>query len=237
MKKRSVKKEPLVISLGGSLIIPSRLKGIDFNFLTNFKKLIKKHKKKYKFIIVCGGGNLAREYISALEKEKVSSKFKDLAGVSATRTNARFVSYFFNKPLPNGLPSSIKEVTERATKSDLVFSGALKYLPKRTTDSNAAEISKNIGSKFINLTDVDGLYNKNPKKFSKAELIKEISWKDFYTLTKKRKFKPGQHFILDKNAAKIIKDNKIKTYILGKDLKELDNLLNGKNFKGTTINK
>ena len=49
------------------------------------------------------------------------------------------------------------------------------------------------------------------------------------------KFKPGQHFVLDQTASRIIKENKTTTYILGKDMNQLDNLLNGKKFKGTII--
>jgi uridylate kinase len=49
------------------------------------------------------------------------------------------------------------------------------------------------------------------------------------------RFTPGQHFVLDQDASKIIMKNKIKTYILGKDLKQFDNFLNNKPFLGTKI--
>jgi len=48
-------------------------------------------------------------------------------------------------------------------------------------------------------------------------------------------FKPGQHFVLDQKSSKIIMENKIPTYIIGKDVKELDNFLKGKNFRGTVV--
>ena len=51
----------------------------------------------------------------------------------------------------------------------------------------------------------------------------------------KIKYHPGQHFVLDQSAIKFIKEKKIKTYILGKNMKNLDNLLNNKRFIGTTI--
>jgi uridylate kinase len=55
-------------------------------------------------------------------------------------------------------------------------------------------------------------------------------------MIQKLKFKPGQHFVLDQIASKIIMKKKIKTYIMG-DLKNLENFLNLKNFKGTIIGK
>ena len=48
-------------------------------------------------------------------------------------------------------------------------------------------------------------------------------------------FKPGQHFVLDQTASKIIKENKITTYIVGQNRKQLDNILKKKKFIGTTI--
>jgi uridylate kinase len=47
-------------------------------------------------------------------------------------------------------------------------------------------------------------------------------------------YKPGQHFVLDQKAAKIIKDYKIQTFILGSN-EALDNLLNEKHFMGSVI--
>ena len=54
-------------------------------------------------------------------------------------------------------------------------------------------------------------------------------------MAKKIKYHAGQHFILDQKAAIVINKNKIKTYIIGKDIKNLSNLLNKKKFIGTTI--
>ena len=49
-------------------------------------------------------------------------------------------------------------------------------------------------------------------------------------------YKPGQHFVLDQSAARIIKKYNIKTTILnGKNLKNLENFLNSKEFIGTVI--
>jgi uridylate kinase len=48
-------------------------------------------------------------------------------------------------------------------------------------------------------------------------------------------YSPGQHFILDQHAAKIIKKHKVKTVILGKNLQNLKSYLQGKKFIGTVI--
>ncbi|MFH1917893.1 MAG: UMP kinase [Nanoarchaeota archaeon] len=227
-----MKKRLIVLSLGGSLIIPEK---VDVRFLKEFKKVINQNSKKYKFIIVCGGGSAARKYISALRESGANEQFQSFSGISATRMNARFMNYFFGINPEKGIPHKLREIKKYLRKQDFVFCGALEYKPKQTSDSTAAEIAKHFKADFINLTNVSGLHNKNPLEHKDAKFIPEISWGDFDKMANKLKFAPGQHFVLDQTASGIIMKNKITTYIIGKNIKQLDNLLKGKKFKGTII--
>ena len=257
-----MKKNVIILSLGGSLIIPNE---VNTKFLKEFKKIIKKNTKKYKFIIVCGGGSVARKYISGLKNLNVNEKLQSFAGISATRMNARFMNYIFNINPEKGIPHKMRTLKKYIKKQDVVFCGALEYKPDQTSDSTSAEIAKYFKSEFINLTNVQGLYDKDPKKFAEsrhpseakkrcrpsvfrgrsarkpldfprnAKFISKISWKEFDKMANKIKFKPGQHFVLDQTASKIIRENKIPTYIIGTNLKQLENLLNNKKFTGTII--
>lgn len=224
-------KKVIVLSLGGSQIIPG---DVNYKYLTEFKKVLLKNKKNYKFVVVCGGGSLARKYISALKLSGKNEDFQSFAGIAATRTNARFMSYFFGIDPEHGIPHTMKSVKEYIKKRDIIFCGALEYKPNQTSDSTSAEIAQQFNSEFVNLTNVKGLYNKNPKEHKDAMFFPEITWKDFNDMANKLTFKPGQHFVLDQTAAKMILKNKTTTYII-ESPKELDNLLNGKKFVGTKI--
>ena len=225
-------KEVIVLSLGGSLIIPEN---VDVKFLKEFKKIIIWHAKKHKFVIVCGGGSIARKYISALKQVRVNEKLQSFSGISATRMNARFMNYFFNQDAEQGIPEKMDSVKKYLKKRNIVFCGALEYKSHQTSDSTASEIASELKTTFINLTDIDGLYDKNPRKFKNAKFIPRISWKKFHEMANKLKFSPGQHFVLDQKASKIIMKNKIKTCIIGKNIRHLDNFLKGRKFRGTTI--
>ena len=227
-----MEKKVIVLSLGGSLIIPDK---INIRFLKEFKKIIKINSQKYKFIIVCGGGSIARTYISGLKTLEATYRLQNLSGIGATRMNARFMNYLFGNEQKEGIPHKMKEVKKSIKKKDILFCGALEYRTKQTTDATAAEIAKYFKTIFINLTDVAGLYNKNPKKFKNAKFIPKISWEKFHKMANKNKYSPGQHFVLDQTASKIILKNKITTYIMGKNLKQLDNFLHNKKFKATII--
>ncbi|MEK6792332.1 MAG: UMP kinase [Nanoarchaeota archaeon] len=225
-------KEIVVMSLGGSLIVPEH---IDTAWIDKFKEIIINLTKKYKFIIVCGGGFVAREYITILEKEHKSKKQQSLAGIQVTRMNAKIMTQIFGKIANKEIPLEMKHVKSMLQKNDVVFCGALRYAPNQTSDSTAAKLAQYLKLRFINLTNVDGLYTSNPTKHKDAKFIEKISWAEFEKCALEIKYKPGQHFVLDQKAATVIKKHKITTYILGKNLNNLKNMLNNKKFKGTTI--
>ncbi|MBM3247214.1 UMP kinase [Candidatus Pacearchaeota archaeon] len=224
-------KNILVLSLGGSLIIPSE---INLDFLKNFRELINKNKKKYKFVIVCGGGSVSRKYIQALAKDNKSEYLQNLIGISVTRLNARFMSYFFNKDPEKGIPQSMKDIKNLLERNDIVFCGALRYSPDQTSDATACKIAAYLHSDFVNLTNVKGLYDKNPKEPG-AKFIPKATIAEFNKIVMSIPNKPGMHAPVDHVAMKVIKTNKIKTYILGPDLSQFQNLLNNKDFIGTII--
>jgi uridylate kinase len=229
-----MKKKVIVLSLGGSQIIP---KDINIKFLKKFKKILKKNSRKYKFVVVCGGGSTAREYIQGISKERLIHKRinQDFLGIAATRLNARFMTYFFGEGVNKEMPADMGDVKNMLRLHDIVFCGALRYAKDETSDGASAKLANFFESSFINITNVQGLYNKNPKKFKKAKFISKITWEKFHKMATAQKFHPGQHFVLDQSASKIIKKNKIPTYIIGSSLKQLDKILKNKKFKGTLI--
>ena len=229
-----MEKSVAIISLGGSLIIPEK---INLELLIKFKEVILKNTNKYKFVVVCGGGKTARNYIHGLDNENLKQKtfFQSNLGIAATRLNARFLTYLFNKDANQGIPHNMHEVQNLLRKHDIVFCGALRYSPNQTSDTTTAKLANYFGTPFINLTDVSGLYDKNPKKFKNARYIPNITHKEFLKMAKRIEFKPGQNFILDQKAARIIMEHNITTFLLGPDMRNLDNLLNGKHFIGSII--
>ncbi len=219
-----------VISVGGSAIVPDK---IDINFLKKLRKTVDKLNKKVKLVIVCGGGKTAREYIKAAKDLGISDSLACLVGIRTTKLNATLVSLAIHGNID--MPDSIDEVKEDLKKKNVVVVGALGFQPNMTSDGDAAQIAAAVKAEmFINLTDVSGLYTKNPKQYRDAKFIPQISFDDFWTIASKIKFKAGQHFVLDQAGAKEIRKHKIKTIIL-KGLDNLERAILGKKFKGTTI--
>jgi uridylate kinase len=81
----------------------------------------------------------------------------------------------------------------------------------------------------------DYVYTSNPDKNKFAKPIKKMNWKDYFKLIPK-KWTPGMHAPIDPIAAKLAKKEKLPVIIAsGKNFKNLKNILNNKNFKGTLI--
>jgi uridylate kinase len=226
-------KKVFVISLGGSLIVPKS--GIDNRFLLEFKSTIKRLSRKFKFVIVCGGGSVARTYITSLRSQHVNEYLQSLMGISITRTNARFMSYLFDSDPTEGIPHDMKHVKSLLHKNDIVFCGALRYAPHQTSDSTAVKLANFLSCPFINMTNTDGLYSSDPRADKNALFISSVSAKDLNAMANKSKFQPGQHFVIDQTAAKVVLDSQVESYIIGKNIKNLVKLINGEKFKGTKV--
>lgn len=226
-----MKQKVIVVSLGGSVIVPENP---DYKLLEAFKKVMKRHDKHHKFVIVAGGGSIARKYIQALELEGKSKNELAAAGIRATRMNALFLMQFFGEDANRNLPMNMGEVANKLTKHNIVICGALRFVPNSTSDSTAARLAHFLKGEFINITNVPGLYTSDPKKDKTAKLIPKITWRAFDDIVKKIKFHAGQHFVLDQHASEIIKENKIPTYIISSPI-SLNNIIKGNKFKGTLI--
>ncbi|MEK6903340.1 MAG: UMP kinase [Nanoarchaeota archaeon] len=223
-----------VLSLGGSVIFPKSKDDIDIEYLKKFTALLRSCKDK-KFIIVTGGGWIARKYIRALKEAGASQKECCLIGIGVTKLNALFLAKFANQDAAPTVPSSVKEIKKLLEKYRIVFVGGLSYEENNTSDGTAAKIAHVLKTDFINITDVPGLYTKDPRKYNDADIIRKISFEKFDALVANMDYHPGQHFVLDQEAAKIIKKYRIKTMILGRDIGNIRNCLKNKPFEGTII--
>jgi len=224
-------KKIVVISLGGSLILsPNNAK-----FLLDLRKTLKKHYRTHSFVLECGGGSVAREYIRVLRKEGKSVREQSIAGIRATRMNAQFLMQVFGKEANSELPMTMKKIKSEMKKNKVVICGALRYQADNTSDATAVEIARYLHAPFINMTNVAGLYTADPRTSKKAKRIPFISWTEFEKMAKKIKYRPGQHFVLDQKGSSLIKKNKIITYIIGSDSRQIDNIIKSRKFIGTII--
>ena len=229
----SLKPTTLVISVGGSLVVPNG--GVDYEFLKDFKMLLLRHiKNGWKFVIVVGGGGTARMYQESARKVgKLTRDDLDWLGIHATRLNGHLMRTVFRDVAH---PIMIKDPTgplNRWTKPVLVAAG---WKPGWSTDYVATRLAKRLKSPVVvNLSNIDYVYDKDPQKHTDAEPICDITWKEFRKMVGNQ-WDPGMNAPFDPVASRLAHHSGIKVAILnGKNMKNLDGLLKGERFVGTVI--
>jgi uridylate kinase len=225
------KEKKIIISLGGSMIVPN---GLDAVFISKFKKLILKWvEKSHRFYIVTGGGKTCRNYNDAL-KQIVNPTNEDLdwLGISATRLNAEFVRICFKDKAYEKIIMSPDEIPE--TDKPILVGGGWK--PGNSSDLAAVHMAKSVGSNtVINLSSVDFIYDSDPKQNPDAKKFEKISWSEYLSFIS-NEWNPGMNLPFDPIASKEAQVESIEViFIGGHNLESLDLYLKGEEFIGTII--
>ncbi|PIR96319.1 MAG: UMP kinase [Candidatus Doudnabacteria bacterium CG10_big_fil_rev_8_21_14_0_10_42_18] len=224
-------KKTFVISLGGSLVIPNE---IDIKFLRGFKSVILKQVRRgNKFILIVGGGKVCRKYQTALAKiSKVDAQALDWMGINSTWLNAKLVQLIFEKYAYSEIAKDPQK--KIVFKEPILVGGGWK--PGRSSDGAMVKYATAYKtSTIINLSNIAYVYDKDPRKFKDAKKQEKLSWNELLKITG-RKWVPGKNVPFDPIATKFAQKNKLKVIVAnGKDLKNLENLLNGQKFKGSTV--
>lgn len=222
----------IVLSLGGSLIIPKE--GFDLNFLKNFKKLILSFlKKNYRFIIVCGGGQTARSYQAIARKlGELTAEDIDWIGIHATRLNAHFMRAIFRKWAH---PAVVKDPTRKLKWREPILIGS-GWKPGWSTDFDAVKLAELYGAKIVlNLSNIEYVYDKDPRRFPQAKKLTRASWPAFRQIVGD-KWEPGANVPFDPVASAEAEKAGLTVAILkGTNLKEAAKAIKGEKFKGTII--
>jgi uridylate kinase len=224
--------ETIVISLGGSIIVP---KEIQVAFLKKFREFILSFLKEGKrFIIVAGGGSIARNYQKAAAQViQLTDEDKDWLGIHATRLNAHLLRTVFKKEAYPVVLDSPEKPNDGKKYRLFIASG---WRPGWSTDYDAVFLAKKFkATKVINASNIDYIYDKDPKRFKGARPLKEMKWADYLKIAGK-KWVPGMNLPFDPIASRIAKSSKMTViFAKGTDLKNLADIIKGKNFNGTTI--
>jgi len=225
-----------VISLGGSIVAPNN---VDVEFLKNFVSLIRsfiEEDNNQRFIFVVGGGGPARSYQNAYREISQSGKFKDdeadWIGIMATRLNAQLIKAVMGEWCIQDVVTNPGEV-DPLTGHVLVAAG---WKPGFSTDYDAVLLAERFGaSLLINLSNIEKVYTADPKVDPKAVPIDKITWADFRAMVGDE-WVPGKNVPFDPVASRHAQKIGLKVICAaGKNLENLKNILNDKDFTGTTI--
>jgi uridylate kinase len=221
----------VVISLGGSILIPS----LEDHTLKEYVPVLKKIAEQHRLFVVVGGGGEARRYISVMRDLGIDEGTSDEVGILITRLNATLLVAALGEDAYPKVAESHAEAKKFAESGKIVVMGGI--TPGQTTDAVAAVLAERVGaSVFINLTSVDGIYSADPKKDKTATRFDSMTPKKLLEIVGGTALGAGSNTVLDIVAARIVERSDIPLVVLdGRDPKNLLNaILKGK-YQGTVV--
>lgn len=226
--------ETIVISVGGSLIVPGD--HIDTHFLSSLRDLIETETANgRRFILIAGGGKTARKYQeAAAEVATLTRDDLDWLGIHATHLNGHLLRTVFRDiayPIMIKNPDEVLDVPEG--EKVIVAAG---YRPGCSTDLRAIQIAERVGAKkVINLSNIDYVYTADPKVDPSATKIEDITWAEFRKLIPES-WDPGLNAPFDPVAAREAEAKGIEVAAInGTKLVSLTSYLDQRPFTGTRI--
>ncbi len=219
----------IVITIGGSIII----KGHDYKKFRDYAKVLRDMNEEHEIFVVVGGGTTARDYIGIARGLGVSEAMCDDVGIEVTRLNAKLLIAALGDYAYPAVPHNFREAMQFASSNRIVVMGGTE--PAHSTDAVGSILAEFVGAELlINATSVDGLYNKDPNKYSDAKMFNEVKPSKMMELMSTKDIKAGTYEFFDMTAIQIIKRSGIRTVILnGGNPNNIKTAINDK--IGTTI--
>lgn len=192
------------------------------------------HSRGDQIAIVVGGGKKARYYIEAARRLGGKETLCDQIGILMSRINALVLISSIGVAASQIVPTTLKEAVNLYSIGKILVSGGL--TPAQSTNAVAALIAEaTMADMLIHLTDVDGVYNKDPKKHSDAEKMDQVSMAQLKQLVSPTGIQAGQYVLLDPTALGVIERSKLKVRIAnGLDPQNIRRILEGEKI-GTAL--
>ena len=223
-----------VISLGGSIVVPDH---VDTNFINSFVSRMRDRldrESNWQLALVIGGGTTARVYQQAVREmaPDCPAVTLDRIGIAATRINAEVIRAAFGQLCPD--PVVTDPTAPGSISGKVVVSGGWK--PGFSTDNVAVRLAESLGATtVVNLSNIKQIYTADPRVNPAAEPLTALSWSEFREIAGEE-WIPGKNTPFDPIATRRAAELGMKVIAAdGRDLDNLDAILDGRAFVGTTI--
>src|SRR5271157_3739980 len=195
----------VVISLGGSILIPE----LENNRIQAYLPVLEKIAARHRLFVVVGGGGGARDYIMVARKLGIDEGTADEIGILVTRLNATLLIAALGEAAYPKVAESHSEAKKFAESKKIVIMGGI--TPGQTTDAVAAVLAERVQADvFVNVTSVNGIYHKDPK----AKHHRTLTPQQLLGIVGKGGLGAGSHNVLNIIAARVVERSHIPLVVL-----------------------
>jgi uridylate kinase len=223
-------KPRIVIKLSGSLFNFET----DFKLVNNYVELIKKIYEVYQPVIITGGGKIARFYINLSRSLGCDESGLDLIGIQVSHINAKLlISGLGDLCFPLS-PKDLDDISTAILTNKIIVTGGL--YPGQSTNATSALIAEKIKAKiFYNATDVEGIFNLDPRINPEAKMFESIDVRECINLLKIENSMAGTYDLMDLISLKVIERSRLKTIVFKSTIENLTKVILENKKIGTEI--
>lgn len=198
-----------VIKLGG-FAFPGRPKK---PLLKEYVKLLSGLVGEHQLVVVTGGGEVARAYITSAREMEVPESLCDHLGILTSRLNARLLADALGEYAFPQIPTTIGELKHYFVSGKIVAMGGL--TPGHSTNGVAAIAADTVAAELlVNATDVEGVYSSDPAKDKRAKKLDKVTVSKLTTILSKMEIMAGAYELMDPLALRIIARSKLRTVVV-----------------------
>jgi uridylate kinase len=200
----------LVIRVGGSVVASP----FNPSLLNAYAELLLNLKEQGHVVAaVVGGGLLSRELINTAKAMGLNEAAQDEVAISVSRLTAQLVALKLGKQGAKTVPINVEDAAQLVKQGRIVVMGGLK--PGMTTDTVAALIAEKIHADLlVKATDVEGVFDKDPKKHRDAKKFDNLRYDELPKIFEKKRHEAGIHQVIDSEAVRVLRRSGIKTVVV-----------------------
>lgn len=213
-------KQRIVIKLSGSLFsFDTQVKA-----LKDYTQLIKKIANEYQPIIVTGGGRIARFYIDLSREMGLDESGLDLTGIMVSHLNAKLLLSGLGDLCYPTTPKNLDEISTAVISEKIIITGGL--YPGQSTNATSALIAERTGAiKFFNATDVDGIYDSDPRTNKNAVLFDSIEVTDCIDMLRRENSMAGTYDLMDLISLKVIQRSRLPCVVFKSSVENIEKIV------------
>jgi uridylate kinase len=223
-----------VLKVGGSLLYSNNGEILTDRIREYADVILGLSKEGHQLVIVVGGGKPARTFIAAARELGASEAQCDWIGIKMARQNAELFSAALGDAAYPKIAESLDELETAVQLGKVVLMGGL--IPAQSTNAVAAVAAETFGAeKLFNATNVDGVYDKDPK-LSGAKKLDTVKITELRSILSGGGTRAGEYKLFDPVAIRVVERSKISAVIFdGRDPENLRAIFEGKKIGSVIV--
>jgi len=167
----------------------------------------------HRIAVVVGGGSLSRELINTAKAMGLDEAAQDEVAISVSRLTAQLMMLKLQGKEAGSVPVTTEDIARSVEQDSIAIMGGLK--PGMTTDTVAALVAEKMGAGLlIKASDVDGVFDKDPKKHGDAKKFDRLRYDELPKVLEKKHHEAGIHQVIDPEAIKVLRKARVKTVVV-----------------------